>query len=516
MKRSYLFLFIIFLASSQFLFAQKRPTGVVINKATIAKTPRKVQLSVRSFADLPSSYSLEKWAPTPGDQGDHGTCVAFANGYGLATLLYAKTHNITDKTMIDEYIFSPSYLYEQIKDKGDDDCQNGSDPIKALYTMIDNGDALMKTVPYNCEVSLTDQAKAEAINYKLSEIAIVFAAKDMLTVDDYIKAPDEIIKSTKKALVEGTPVSTVYYLPESFFHISSPVWETKPTDEQSDWKHACHAMLVVGYDDNKYGGAFRVMNSWGTNWGDGGYVWMRYNDFAKWCIMGIQAFPDPNTPGPHDLKKDDVKPAPDPNPAPDPAPDPYENVSITKLSGDIEFQTSTGDDMPVNKISSRNLVVEDEKGAEDLVAYTMINSYTSGTKFRFYMNVNDEAYIYAFATDLSGKVNRILPYDDLTSTHVGSNSVIAFPSDTKVIKLDANAGTDYLLILYSREQLDMNDMMEAMNKTTGGLSAKIVAALGDKLISKEEITYSGDKVGFEINEDASGSVVPLMVEIKHE
>ena len=149
------------------------------------------------------------------------------------------------------------------------------------------------------------------------------------------------------------------------------------------------------------------------------------------------------------------------------------------------------------------------------------------------MNIDKEAYIYAFATDLTGKINRILPFDDLTSTHVGSNSIVAFPSDTKIIKMDENKGTDYLLILYSKLPLDMNGMLTSMNKTKGGLSAKIMAALGDKLIAKEKIKYDPGKVGFQVNvtyggsrnltveddkqntEVASGTVVPLMIEIKH-
>jgi hypothetical protein len=204
------------------------------------------------------------------------------------------------------------------------------------------------------------------------------------------------------------------------------------------------------------------------------------------------------------------------------------------LSGNVEFKLNTGEDMPVNKISSRNLMVEEDVAAkEDLVAYTMMNSYTSGTKFRFYMKVDNEAYIYAFATDLSGKINRILPFDDLVSTHVGSNSIVAFPSDTKIIKMDENKGTDYLLILYSKSPLDMNAMLASMNQTKGGLSAKIMAALGDKLIAKEKIKYDPSKVGFQVNvtyggsrnltveddkpntEVASGTVVPLMIEIRH-
>ena len=48
--------------------------------------------------------------------------------------------------------------------------------------------------------------------------------------------------------------------------------------------------------------------------------------------------------------------------------------------------------MPVSKTSTRNLQVDDDKPAakEDLVAYTMAGSYTSGTKFRFYLNIDHE------------------------------------------------------------------------------------------------------------------------------
>jgi hypothetical protein len=145
----------------------------------------------------------------------------------------------------------------------------------------------------------------------------------------------------------------------------------------------------------------------------------------------------------------------------------------------------------------------------------MMESYTSGTKFRFYMNIDKEAYIYAFATDLSGKINKILPFDDMTSTHVGANTVVAFPSDTKIIKMDENKGIDYLLILYSKEKLNMDEMINTMGNKQGGLSSKIMAALGNKLIKKEDISYTGTQVGFEVKENAAGTVVPLMVEIKH-
>lgn len=533
MKTLFVSLLLILAVCRQPATAQdRRGMGANFDMATIAKTPRKVQLSFQSFRGMPEKASLEQYCPTPGDQGNHGTCVAFANGYGIATILYAKTHNITDKALINKYVFSPSYLYDLIKDSTDYECQYGSDPVLAIMTLINMGTPFIRTVPYSCYVNFTTDAVAEALKYTIQDASVLFAP------GEYEKTPQEMIELTKKAILEGSPVSGGFHLPESFFKIKSDVWISDPNEVDKDWKHNGHAMAVVGFDDNKAGGAFRILNSWGTAWADNGYVWMRYDDYSRYCILGLQVFGNPFTPDPVEESipepKPEPKPTPKPEPKPEPKPTPQPEVKTMSLSGTVEFKLNTGEDMPVNKISSRNLMVEEDVTAsEDLVAYTMMNSYSSGTRFRFYMSIDNEAYIYAFATDLTGKINRILPFDDLTSTHVGSNSVVAFPSDTKIIKMDENKGTDYLLILYSKEPLDMNAMLAEMNKTKGGLSAKIMAALGDKLIAKDKIKYNPTSAGFQVNvkygtrnlsvenddaentEFASGSVVPLMIEIKH-
>lgn len=518
-RRCFLLLFL--LCNVFALKAQQYSMGANFNTATIAATPQKIALSFRSFAAMPSSYSLEKYCPTPGNQGNHGTCVAFANGYSIATILYAKTHDITDKKTIDKYIFSPTFLYEQIKSKEDKDCQFGSDPITAIGAMIDYGEAFMRTVPYTCGATLSSSAKSEAINYKVKDAAILFTAKGMSVDDVYYKEPQDMINVAKKALTEGSPISGGFRLPESFFKIKSAVWTSDPSEVNKDWKHNGHAMAIVGYDDNVAGGAFRILNSWGNQWADGGFVWMKYDDFTRYCTMALQVFADPNT-----MPPEEKKPTPDPTPTPKPI------ETTFALSGNVEFKLNTGTDMGVNKTSTRNLTVEEDvKGAkEDLVAYTMNGIYASGTKFRFYMNIDQEAYVYAFATDLTGKVNLILPYANNVSTHVGANSTIAFPSDTKVIQLDEQKGSDYLLILYAAQKLDANDIVSKMNSMQGALSTKIKTVLGNKLIDKSKITYDADKVGFstkghstrnlKVTDDdpkvaTTGSVVPLMVEIKH-
>lgn len=45
---------------------QNKGMGEVFDFDLLAKTPQKIQVSERSFRDMPASFSLEKYAPTPG------------------------------------------------------------------------------------------------------------------------------------------------------------------------------------------------------------------------------------------------------------------------------------------------------------------------------------------------------------------------------------------------------------------------------------------------------------------
>ena len=54
----------------------------------------------------------------------------------------------------------------------------GSDPIKALLSLISQGNALIKTVPYNCGFVISNEAKSEAINYKISDGSVLFGPEE--------------------------------------------------------------------------------------------------------------------------------------------------------------------------------------------------------------------------------------------------------------------------------------------------------------------------------------------------
>lgn len=474
--------------------AQPRPTGMVFDPPSLRTIPYKAKLTTDSYTAMPASASLEKYCPTPGDQGRYGTCVAFATAYHMRTILHTKLQSeIAGGSMAkinpNTAIFSPTFVYEQIKEKEDTDCQYGTNPVDAFILMKKSGVARLSTLPYSCGASIKSDAKQEGMNFRITDYQILYSFNE---TDDNLK-----INATKKALSEGYPCMLGFEVAESFYSPKGDVWKEASTDAGGTGKHSQHAMCIVGYDDKKYGGAFRVLNSWGTSWGDKGFIWIPYKDFAKYSLIVIQAY------GPS---------APKPGPG-----KPDENLINVSLKGRVSFETNTGENMTAVKVPGSSLVTENKTAnkQEELVAYKMEKAYTSGTRFRFKITTSTECFIYAFATDLSGKVNKILPFADNMSPHIGSNSTVAFPSETKVVKMDQNPGTDYLLILYSQERLDAEEILTTMNGLQGGLTQKIRAALGNKLILPADINYHSNDIGFDLKTGHKGTAVPLMVEIKH-
>lgn len=487
------------------IFAQEKGTGLIFDEESYTSVPYKMQVTAGSYRGIPPRVSLEAYAPTPGDQGRTGTCVAWATAYHLRTILWGIQNNITDKAKLDKQAFSAMFLYNLIKDTTDYDCQNGSNPVLAMEALYKLGVPTTTTTPFNCNIQMTQNAVDEAANFKISDYQILFLPKE---TDANVK-----INAVRKALSEGYPVTICFKVMNSFYR-SGAIWKKLASDDGPTGKHGMHAMCVVGYDEGVSGGAFRVLNSWGTSWADKGFVWIPYEEFVECTIGAFQAYYDRTQKVvPPPAPKPDPKPQPTPEPEPKPAPQPAPKT--TMLKGSVTFQMNNGLDMPASRVSTRNLVVEEDTQSEDLVAYRMDKSYSSGTRFRFFIQTNTEAYIYAFATDLTGKVNKILPYQDNMSTHIGPNSVVAFPSESKVVKMDENPGSDYLLILYSTQKLNPEEIAQKMSATKGGLSKKIRAALGTRLVNKGDIKYSPSEIGFSLDNYNKNGVVPLMVEITH-
>ena len=119
-----------------------------------------------------------------------------------------------------------------------------------------------------------------ALNNKIKDFTTIFATDD---------SPNIKITKTKVSLAQMKPVVIGIGLKENFFDIEKgeKFWYPQIGNQASA---GAHAMVVVGYDDTKFTGAFEVMNSWGEDWGNGGFMWVRYKDFAEFTRYAFELF----------------------------------------------------------------------------------------------------------------------------------------------------------------------------------------------------------------------------------
>ena len=238
--------------------------------------------------DLPQKADLTHYMPPIGDQGNYGTCVAWATGYYYRTYLRAKAFNLTKNSGLSnsENQFSPKDLFWAIDKiyKGSD-C-DGTNFEPAFNVLQNRGVATMNVVPYqnlgDCSQTPDELWTRDANKYKIARWRLI----------DQSKFNQTCIKSY---LNQGIPVAFCAKVGYEFQLFKG----TRFTSQNLSSGYGLHAMVICGYDDDKE--AFRVINSWGDSWGDDGYVWVDYNlFFENFAINGFVAYSDDNNNNPYD------------------------------------------------------------------------------------------------------------------------------------------------------------------------------------------------------------------------
>jgi cathepsin L len=113
-------------------------------------------------------------------------------------------------------------------------------------------------------------------------------------------APDGKIPATgalKTALCQHGPVAVGIVATDAFkrYTKKNNYDFSQPFNEQSN-KDTNHAVAVVGWDESKH--AWLIKNSWGTDWGIGGFAWVDYDsdkigDAAAWVDVPDKEYPLP-------------------------------------------------------------------------------------------------------------------------------------------------------------------------------------------------------------------------------
>lgn len=462
--------------------AQKLGLGCVYKPEIDGKVPLRPRLMTRDYTVLPKAYSLKKYCPIPKSQEQYGTCTAWSTTYGARTICEAISNGWNNKDYITQEAFSPIFIYKQLDLQPG--CKEGVSVAEALGLLKSKGAPKLRSFDVLCAEYVPNILYAEAFNYKIDDYTTLF--------NKYTGVVSDKISVVKKALAEDHPVVFAMDVYESFDNCTD-LW-----DGVKDVLRGGHAMCVIGYDDDRYGGAFEIMNSWGTWWASDGFVWIKYEDFRKsadyaydvYLKKKAQPIPIPN-------------PIPKPNPEPTPIPEPIEMKY--SMSGDLSIVERDGSGSP--------LVVNDD--VDDIPFYFITEDYPSGKKFRLSVSNHEPAWVYVIASDMQNNVTKLFPYADNISAYLNySENNITIPDESHEFELDTTPGIDYFCVLYSQEELDVNHIVEGIRQADGSFYDKLKTVLGDKLAPKEDVRYIMNDIGFSAKTNCP--VVPLVVEISHQ
>lgn len=251
------------LAGTSALAESERGRGLIFMEPE-AYEALPVAKPLKTRAELPAKVDLSAYFPKPGDQGTQGSCAGWASAYMMS---YYQGRKNKWNLNTPEHIFSPSFIYNQVKGKGD--CNQGSILYENLKLMTTVGSVPISMFPYvhdDCARQPSAEVSQAAANYKIPGF-------QRINIKNVLEA--------KKFLAEEKPIAVGMAIDYPFITLDKNYIYSLYAKGVRGYLYADkgHAMVVVGYDDSKK--AFRVINSWNTSWGDDGYGWIDYDSFSK-------------------------------------------------------------------------------------------------------------------------------------------------------------------------------------------------------------------------------------------
>ena len=481
---------IVLYMKTQYGFDPPRLTGALFSPEEYQNIP--MVPKVRSLTPLPSSASLKPYCPIPGSQGPYGMCTAWASAYACRTISWAIRNNLTDVNDITNQAFSPTFIYTLVTTDYNVDCKSGSNPERSARALKMVGAVFHSDLPYQCHPDIMPFMQ-QAKQYALRDYQRLNANSDLMTKED--------LDNIKRALVNKNPVLCGTNNEPTIFSI--------PVNGVASEVPKGHAMCIIGYDDNFNNrdgtfGAVEIMNSWGTDWGNGGFIYVKYNDLTKVLVEAIAFY-------------DDARPEPPPEP-PKPLPDPPPPPDIlNRMEGSFTLQLRNGTSMQLDGDDSgfRNLkLVTAEK-----MTYNIATAYPAGTLFRINFTSSQPAYVYVISTDARrSPIAQLFPDPDRNISALldfKSAVSVSIPDEAQFIALDETPGEDYMCIIYSKEELNINAIKSSFQNNAGKSFVRIVKeALADKIVDDDEVTFEKNEIAFKAA-SKEHTAVPIFIKIKH-
>ncbi|MCB0661884.1 MAG: peptidase C1 [Saprospiraceae bacterium] len=359
---------------------------------------------------LPSRYSLRRFAPSAAHQGSQGSCVGWASAYAARTILQASATGANPNSVR----FSPSFLYNQIALDG---CQ-GAYMRNAMETMYKVG-----ALPYSqfgYDERTCSKMPAQSQIQEAGQFRIKGFNRLTMSASDY--RPD--IDAMKQNLAQGAPVVIGMMVGGTFMQnmMGKSTWNPTQRD-YSGYGFSGHAMCVIGYDDNKDGGSFEIMNSWGPEWGDNGVAWVKYRDFLNFTKEAYGLYPMGNSN------------AMDPN------------KMVVKFGlVDNESQTL----IPLRSNANNT--------------FETVRPVSIGQKFKVAVTNSSECYTYVFGEETDKSSYVLFPYTAKHSAYCGIMGTRVFPKDYSMTP-DKLGSRDRIAVVVSKKELNYEQLNKLINSS---------------------------------------------------
>jgi C1A family cysteine protease len=206
-------------------------------------------------------FSWRDKLPQVRNQNSCGSCWAFA-----VTATLEATEVLMNGQSLD---LSEQQLVNCVPVGSSGDNCHGNTINRALSWLSAKGQANEQAQPYKGVMSSSCSAPSATPSFSVASWGVLDTRGDVPATEDI-----------KQALVSHGPVAAAVYVTDAFQNYAGGVFDENATGRIN------HAVVIVGWDDAR--SAWHVRNSWGPDWGEDGYIWMRYGGngigaYAAWA-----------------------------------------------------------------------------------------------------------------------------------------------------------------------------------------------------------------------------------------